>query len=72
MCLWWQCLWKLTRQVPELVGGLKVDQLLLDMHEFMVGYLRIVGNPSTEDIPFRTIKTLLFHLTNTLGAKVCL
>ena len=47
-----------------------MEQLLLDIHQFMVGYQRIVPSPSPEDIPFRTIKTVLFHLTNTGGSKV--
>jgi hypothetical protein len=65
-----QCLWKLTRQIPQVADSLNLDQLLLDMHQFMVGYLRMVPVPSPDDIPFRTVKTVLFHLTNTVGAKV--
>lgn len=65
-----QCLWKLTRQIPQVVDLLNLDQLLLDMHQFMMGYLRIVPLPSPDDIPFRTVKTVLFHLTNTVGPKV--
>ena len=65
-----KCLWKLTRQIPQFITTVNLDQLLLEIHQFMVGYLGVVSSPSPEDTPFRTIKTILFHVTNILGAKV--
>ena len=65
-----QCLWKLTRQIPDSVSTLNLDQLLLDIHQFMTGYQEVVPSPSAEDYPFRTVKTVLYHLTNTVGPDV--
>ena len=65
-----KCLWKLTRQIPESVSSLNLDQLLLDIHQFMAGYEKVVPSPSAEDYPFRTVKTVLYHLTNTVGGEV--
>ena len=66
-----QCLWKLTRQVPKLVLSINLDQLLKEIDVFFKSYMEVVPNPSTQDLPYRTVKTILFHVTNILGAEVC-
>ena len=51
--------------------GLKVDQLLKEMQDFFHGYTQIVPSPKADDKPYRTAKTILFHLTDHMGSEVC-
>ena len=37
---------------------------------FFQGYAEIVPNPSAQDLPYRTVKTILYHVTNTMGTEV--
>ena len=65
-----QCIWKITRQLPQLLSSLNLDQLLYDVHLFFQGYTQLVPSPTPEDTPYRTVKTILFHLTNLVGTEV--
>ena len=65
-----QCLWKITRQLPQLLPAIKVDHLLREVHFFFHGYTQLVPAPTPNDTPYRTVKTVLFHLTNIIGAEV--
>ncbi len=65
-----QCIWKITRQLPQLLPSIHVDQLLREVHLFFQGYTQIVPSPTPDDTPYRTVKTILFHLTNTIGSEV--
>ena len=66
-----QCIWKVTRQIPQYIPGLNVDQLLNEMQTFFHEYSLIVPSPKADDKPYRTAKTILFHLTEHMGAEVC-
>ena len=65
-----QCIWKVTRQIPQYMPGLKVAELLKEMQAFFHGYSEIVPNPRPDDKPYRTAKTILFHLTEHMGTEV--
>ena len=65
-----QCIWKVTRQIPQLLPVLKVDQLLKEMQDFFQGYTQLVPTPQADDKPYRTAKTILFHLTDNMGSEV--
>ena len=65
-----QCLWKLTKQIPHILPLINLDKLLLEIHLFMQSYLDAWPSPSHNDMPFRTVKTILYHITNSEGIKV--
>jgi cytoskeleton-associated protein 5 len=65
-----KCIWKVTRQIPQYVPGLKVDELLKEMQDFFHGYAEIVPTPRADDKPYRTAKTILFHLTEHMGTEI--
>ena len=67
-----QCIWKATRQIPQFIPTLKVDQLLKEIQTFFDGYTAIVPSPKADDKPYRTAKTILFHLTEQVGSEVVL
>ena len=50
---------------------MKLDQLLLDLNQFLVRHASLNPSPSADDKPYRTVKTILYHLANTVGAAVC-
>ena len=47
-----------------------MDQLLKEIDTFFQGYAELVPSPSAQDLPYRTVKTILYHVTNTMGAEV--
>ena len=65
-----QCIWKATRQIPQFIPTLKVDQLLKEIQTFFDGYTAIVPSPKADDKPYHTAKTILFHLTEQMGSEV--
>lgn len=73
-----KCLWKLTKQLPGHVenGEIAVDVLLLDIHNFFVALppvewkTRASDRAAFEDLPLRTVKTILHELTVVKGAGV--
>jgi len=73
-----KCLWKLTKLIQDMITKqrLKVNQLLLDIHNFLVASppaiwkKRLADKVPLTDMPFRTVKTILHELINALGFKV--
>lgn len=53
-----------------MVSSLNVDQLLRDIDSFFIGHSSLNPNPSANDKPYRTVKTVLYHLANILGTEV--
>jgi len=64
-----QCMWKLTKKLPLIVTTLNKEQLFVDLDKFFTDYLAMNVTPSDE-IAFRTVKTVIFHIVNIMGAKV--
>ena len=60
------------RQIPQFIPTLKFDQLLKEIQTFFDGYTAIVPSPKADDKPYRTAKTILFHLTEQMGPEVVL
>ena len=52
------------------MSGLNLDELLKEMQAFFHGYAHVVPSPKSDDKPSRTAKTILFHLTEHMGAEV--
>lgn len=73
-----KCLWKLTKLIQEMVktNNIKINQLLLDVHTFLVASpptdwkQRMLDKVPLADMPLRTVKTILHELVTSLGAQV--
>jgi len=62
-------MWKLTKKLPQTIMLLNKEQLFVDLDKFFVDYLSLNVTP-TDEIAFRTVKTVIFHIVNIMGAKV--
>lgn len=72
-----KCLWKLTKQVPQLVETRSLDlkELLHQIHETLKQippseYKKSAAKYPNKDLPVRTVKTLLSELTGCLGQDI--
>lgn len=65
-----KCLWKVTRNLPQLFSQINADCLLRDIHLFFQAHAHIHPSPSSNDTPYRTVKTILFHVANIMGPEV--
>lgn len=72
-----KCLWKLTKQVPQLISNRSVDlkELLHQIHETLKQippseYKKSANRYPNKDLPVRTVKTLLSELTGCLGQEI--
>ena len=65
-----QCLWRINRFLPERIGHVNLDRILLDIHNFkkMMSKERLQRLPN--DMAQRTLKTLLHTLCRLTGPKV--
>lgn len=57
-----QCLWKVVRNLPKTISEVKVDQILLDIHTFLLIHPHQMWKNRADDTPLRTIKTVLYTL----------
>lgn len=60
--LFHQCLWKVVRSLPKNISDVKVDQILLDIHTFLLTHPDQMWKNRADDTPLRTIKTVLYTL----------
>ena len=60
--LFHQCLWKVVRSLPKTISDVKVDQILLDIHTFLLTHPDQMWKNRADDTPLRTIKTVLYTL----------
>lgn len=72
-----KCLWKLTKQVPQLLESRSIDlrELLHEIHETLKlippsEYKKSAHKYPNKDLPVRTVKTLLSELAGCLGQNV--
>lgn len=72
-----KCLWKLSKTIQENLksGSLEPSILLLDIHHFMNSYGPADRKNRTEnsplgEVPFKTIKTILYELIMGLGENI--
>ena len=71
MCvLSFQCLFRILRRLNDSLPVLNIDQFFVDLDTFFEGYTKLNPTPSSEDKPYRTAKSFLFHLVNILGLEV--
>nr|XP_058951305.1 cytoskeleton-associated protein 5-like isoform X2 [Pocillopora verrucosa] len=57
-----KCLWKVVRNLPKTISEVKVDQILLDIHTFLLTHPDQMWKNRADDTPLRTIKTILYTL----------
>ncbi|XP_078348745.1 cytoskeleton-associated protein 5-like isoform X2 [Oculina patagonica] len=57
-----KCLWKVVRNLPKTISDVKVDQILLDVHTFLLTHPDQMWKNRADDTPLRTIKTVLYTL----------
>ncbi|EGD82847.1 hypothetical protein PTSG_03479 [Salpingoeca rosetta] len=65
-----KCLWKLTKTLAEHLSEINVAQLLREIHEFLVAHPPVEWKKRSNDMPLRTMKTILNSLVKALGSSV--
>ncbi|XP_060931884.1 cytoskeleton-associated protein 5 isoform X3 [Limanda limanda] len=65
-----KCLWRMTRHLPETIDSINLDRILLDVHNFMKVFPKEKLKQVKNDIPHRTLKTLLHTLCKLTGPKI--
>ena len=73
-----KCLWKMTKQIGAQYssGHITVSDLLLDVHQFLVALppiewkMRATDKLPCEDLPLRTVKTILHELVQVLELNI--
>jgi hypothetical protein len=60
----------MVRSLPAIVSDIKADQVLLDVHKFLVIHPPQVWKSRADDTPLRTIRTILHSLAKLKGIDV--
>ena len=64
-----KCLWKLTRKILEILTTINVEELFLDLDKFFVYYTSLT-TAASDVTPFRTVKTIIYHIVNIMSTRV--
>lgn len=65
-----KCNWKVIRILPTRSNDLDLDQILLDVHNFLVAYPVNTWAERPSDTPLRTIKTVIHTLCKVYGTNI--
>ncbi|KAK7077046.1 hypothetical protein SK128_006637 [Halocaridina rubra] len=65
-----KCNWKVIRILPSRSNDLDLDQILLDVHNFLIAYPLSSWSDRPSDTPLRTIKTVIHTLCKTYGTTI--
>ncbi|XP_041917900.1 cytoskeleton-associated protein 5-A-like isoform X2 [Alosa sapidissima] len=65
-----KCHWRLIKFLPEKIDQIKLDRILLDIHNVMKAFPRSKLSQLKSDMPQRTIKTLLHSLCRLVGPRI--
>ncbi|KAG0714752.1 Cytoskeleton-associated protein 5 [Chionoecetes opilio] len=65
-----KCNWKAIRILPSRTNDLDLDQILLDVHNFLVTYPVSSWSERPSDTPLRTIKTVIYALGKAYGPSI--
>lgn len=65
-----KCVWKMVRMLPDIINDLNLDRILLDTHLFLKEFPSASWKTRPNDLPLRTIKTVLHSLVKLKGAKI--
>ncbi|KAK8725453.1 hypothetical protein OTU49_010866 [Cherax quadricarinatus] len=65
-----KCNWKVIRILPSRTNDLDLDQILFDVHNFLVAYPVSSWSERPSDTPLRTIKTVIHTLCRVYGTTI--
>ncbi|XP_077372476.1 cytoskeleton-associated protein 5 isoform X3 [Festucalex cinctus] len=65
-----KCLWRLIRHLPETINSINLDRILFDVHNIMKVFPKEKLKQLKNDVPHRTLKTLLHTLCKLTGVKI--
>ncbi|XP_042209858.1 cytoskeleton-associated protein 5-like isoform X3 [Homarus americanus] len=65
-----KCNWKVIRILPSRTNDLDLDQILFDVHNFLVAYPVNTWSERPSDTPLRTIKTVIHTLCKVYGTTI--
>jgi len=65
-----KCLWKMVRMLPSVINDLNLDRIISDTHQFLKAFPTHTWKERSNEMPLRTIKTLLHSLAKLKGNKV--
>lgn len=65
-----KCVWKMVRMLPDIINDLNLDKILLDTHLFLKEFPSASWKSRPNDLPLRTVKTVLHSLVKLKGAKI--
>ncbi|XP_076003140.1 cytoskeleton-associated protein 5-like isoform X2 [Genypterus blacodes] len=65
-----KCLWRMIRYLPDTIGSLNLDRILLEMHRFMKVFPRARLNKLPDDLALRTLRMLVYTLCRLTGPKI--
>nr|XP_045625393.1 cytoskeleton-associated protein 5-like isoform X4 [Procambarus clarkii] len=65
-----KCNWKVIRILPSRTSDLDLDQILFDVHNFLVAYPVNTWSERPSDTPLRTIKTVIHTLCRVYGTTI--
>lgn len=65
-----KCLWKTARLLPQTMGSVNLDQVLLNVHIFMKAFPEEKLKQYQSHFPYRALKTLIHTLCKLKGAEV--
>ncbi|KAG7327799.1 hypothetical protein KOW79_009405 [Hemibagrus wyckioides] len=65
-----KCHWRMIKLLPEKIELLYLDQILLDIHNFMKAFPKELLKQKPHDMAHRTVRTLLHTLYKLVGPKI--
>ncbi|KAH3877159.1 hypothetical protein DPMN_001016, partial [Dreissena polymorpha] len=65
-----KCLWKMVKMLPDIINDLNLDRVLYDIHMFLKAFPSHSWKDRPNDLPLRTIKTVLHSLVKLKGSKI--
>ncbi|KAM9184366.1 cytoskeleton-associated protein 5-like [Mergus octosetaceus] len=65
-----KCLWRTTRLLPHTISTIDLDQILLDVNTLLKSIPKEKLRQCTNELPLRTLKTLLHTLCKLKGARI--
>ncbi|KAI6653594.1 Cytoskeleton-associated protein 5 [Oopsacas minuta] len=68
--IYMKSVWRLTRNLNDNIRLIKVNKLLFDVDQFFIAYTRVGTTPRSEDKLYKTAKTIVFHVANSLDTEV--
>ncbi|KAL4225289.1 Cytoskeleton associated protein 5 [Mactra antiquata] len=65
-----KCLWKIVKMLPDTYKQLNLDRVLYEIHIFLRTFPSSTWKERGNDLPLRTVKTLVHSMTKLKGSKI--